>query len=94
LAGQGDAAGLLASARLLGLLEPLMGAWAEAGVDLAPWAAALADLRAQAMATKDFSGVDALKARLTAAGVEVRMSKAGVELLPGTGFDAARLPAL
>ena len=94
LAGQGDAAGLLASARLLGLLEPLMGAWAEAGVDLAPWAAALADLRAQAMATKDFSGVDELKARLTAAGVEVRMSKAGVELLPGTGFDAARLPAL
>ncbi len=94
LAGQGDAAGLLASARLLGLLEPQMGAWAEAGVDLAPWTAALADLRVQAMATKDFSGVDALKARLTAAGVEVRMSKAGVELLPGTGFDAARLPAL
>ena len=94
LAGQGDAASLLASARLLGLLEPQMGAWAEAGVDLAPWTAALVDLRAQAMATKDFSGVDALKARLTAAGVEVRMSKAGVELLPGTGFDAARLPAL
>lgn len=94
LAGQGDAASLLASARLLGLLEPQMGAWAEAGVDLAPWAVALADLRVQAMATKDFSGVDALKARLTAAGVEVRMSKAGVELLPGTGFDAARLPAL
>ena len=54
----------------------------------------LTDLRAQAMATKDFSGVDALKARLTAAGVEVRMSKAGVELLPGPGFDPAKLEAL
>lgn len=94
LAGQGDATGLLASARLLGLLEPQMGAWAEAGVDLAPWAVALADLRAKAMESKDFSGVDALKAQLTSAGVEVRMSKAGVELLPGTGFDAAKLPAL
>ena len=35
--------------------------------------------------------VDAMKAALVAAGVEVRMSKAGVELLPGPGFDAARL---
>jgi cysteinyl-tRNA synthetase len=28
------------------------------------------------------------------AGVEVRMSKAGVELLPGAGFDATKLEGL
>ncbi len=91
LSRAGDAAGLRASAALLGLLEPGMGAWAEAGVDLAPWTARLAALREAAMATKDFSAVDAMKAALVAAGVEVRMSKAGVELVPGPGFDAGRL---
>jgi cysteinyl-tRNA synthetase len=35
------------------------------------------------MVSKDFSAVDALKSALIAAGVEVRMSKAGVELVPG-----------
>lgn len=57
-------------------------------------AAKLSDLRAKAMETKDFAPVDALKSALTAAGVEVRMSKAGVELLPGPGFDAAKLEGL
>ena len=89
-----DPATLKASAALLGLLEDHMGAWAEAGVDLAPLAARLAELRAAAMASKDFSGVDAMKAALLAAGVEVRMSKAGVELVPGPGFDAGRVEAL
>ena len=46
------------------------------------------------MASKDFSGVDALKSALIAAGVEVRMSKAGVELVPGAGFDPAKLEGL
>ena len=54
----------------------------------------LAVLRAEAMVSKDFSAVDALKSALIAAGVEVRMSKAGVELVPGPGFDAAKLEAL
>ena len=40
---------------------------------------------------KDFSAVDAMKSALAAAGVEVRMSKTGVELVPGPGFDAAKL---
>ena len=61
---------------------------------LTPHANRLAALRADAMASKDFSAVDALKTALTAAGVEVRMSKAGVELLPGAGFDASKLPDL
>ena len=46
------------------------------------------------MASKDFAPVDAMKAALVAAGVEVRLSTAGVELLPGPGFDAAKLEGL
>lgn len=94
LAAAGDLAGLKASAGLMGLLEDHLGGWAEAGVDLAPLAARLAGLREAAMASKDFAPVDAMKAALVAAGVEVRMSKAGVELLPGPGFDAAKLEGL
>ncbi len=61
---------------------------------LRPYATKLAALREAAMAAKDFAPVDAMKAALVAAGVEVRMSKAGVELLPGSGFDAAKLEGL
>lgn len=61
---------------------------------LKPYAANLAAMREAAMASKDFAPVDAMKAGLLAAGVEVRMSKAGVELLPGPGFDAAKLEGL
>lgn len=50
--------------------------------------------RVTALASKDFAPVDVLKSALTAAGVEVRMSKVGVELLPGPGFDAAKLEGL
>ena len=93
LAGQGDAAGLAAGARLMGLLADELGGWdaAEAPDVLSDLAERLAAARDAAMATKDFSAVDALKAALLAAGVEVRMSKAGVELLPGPGFDAEKL---
>lgn len=94
LAAKGDAAGLKASAGLLGLLGDGQGDWAAAGVDLAPYAARLTALREAAMASKDFAPVDAMKSALLAAGVEVRMSKAGVELLPGAGFDAAKLEGL
>jgi cysteinyl-tRNA synthetase len=92
-AGRGDFAGLAASAHLMGLLTPELGDWV-ATVDLAPYAERLASLRSAAMAGKDFSAVDAMKTALAAAGVEVRMSKAGVELLPGPGFDAGKLEAL
>ncbi len=83
----------LASAQMLGLLLPEMGDWAK-GIDLSPLADKLAALRTTAMETKDFSAVDALKTALTEAGVEVRMSKAGVELQPGAGFDASKLEGL
>jgi len=95
LAASGDAAGLLASAQLLGLLGADLGDWAEvAEVDLSAYEAQLADAREAAMQTKDFSKVDLLKSAYVAAGLEVRMSKAGVELVPGPGFDAAKLEGL
>ena len=85
----------LASANLLGLLLPDLGAWAEAPVaDLGIFAQKLTALRAAAMASKDFAPVDAYKVALQEAGVEVRMTKEGVELLPAAGFDAAKLEAL
>ncbi|MFD2175398.1 cysteine--tRNA ligase [Rhodobacter lacus] len=90
-----DPAELKASAALLGLLEDGLGDWAAVPqADLSGLAEKLAELRAKAMETKDFAPVDAMKAALVAAGVEVRMSKAGVELLPGAGFDAAKLEGL
>ena len=85
----------LASAQMIGLLLPELGGWAsDADIDLTAETARLLELRTAAMASKDFSAVDALKAALIAAGVEVRMSKAGVELVPGPGFDPAKLEAL
>jgi cysteinyl-tRNA synthetase len=45
----------------------------------------------QAKLSKDFTKVDALKAALVDAGVEVKMSKDGVALAAGVGFDASKL---
>jgi len=85
---------MLSSAQMLGLLTPELGDWVTAGPDLSGLEARLGALRAEAMASKDFSGVDALKSALTEAGVEVRMSKDGVSLSPGAGFDPAMVEAL
>ena len=51
-------------------------------------------IRTEAMKTKDYSDLDALKSALIEAGVEVRMSKEGVELVAGPNFDRAKLEAL
>jgi len=93
LANAGDAAILKAAAGLLGLLQDDMGAWAVAG-DLSAYEAMLSHARQTAMDTKDFSQVDHLKSRFQDAGLEVRMSKTGVELIPSTGFDMAKLDGL
>jgi cysteinyl-tRNA synthetase len=85
---------LKGSARLLGLLTDGLADWLDARADLSALTARLSTARAAAMASKDFSAVDALKSALIAAGVEVRMSKAGVELVPGPDFDPAKLEAL
>jgi cysteinyl-tRNA synthetase len=94
-AGEGDWAGVKASAGLLGLLSDEMSGWTDVpAADLVVLTHKLSTLRDAAMQSKDFSAVDALKAALVAAGVEVRMSKSGVELVPGAGFDAAKVDAL
>ncbi len=64
------------------------------GTELPELAEQLAKARQEAKQTKDFSTVDHLKAALVEAGVEVRMSKEGVELVPGPDFDPAKLEAL
>jgi cysteinyl-tRNA synthetase len=66
----------------------------EAGEHLRTLEKALEELRESAKSTRDFSKVDRLKAVLATVGVEVRMSRDGVDLAPGTGFDAAGLGAV
>ncbi|SIN96693.1 cysteine--tRNA ligase [Vannielia litorea] len=95
LAGEGDAAGLLAAGRLMGVLTDELAGWETVStVDLSGYARQLAALREAAMQSKDFSAVDAFKSALTEAGVEVKMSKQGVDLEAKPGFDAAKLEAL
>ncbi|EAQ45011.1 cysteinyl-tRNA synthetase [Roseobacter sp. MED193] len=95
LAAAGDGPGLLASAQLMGLLSEALGDWAATpDLDLSAYATQLLDARETAMQSKDFSQVDRLKAAFVAAGLEVRMSKAGVELVPGPRFDPAKLEGL
>jgi len=90
-----DRSTLRATLRFLGLMADGVPDWAARPVaDLSALETRLAQARAAAMQSKDFSEVDRLKAALVAAGVEVRMSKDGVELVPGAGFDAARLEGL
>ena len=84
-------ASFVASANLLGLLIDDLAGWDAADIDLSVFAELISKARLEAMQTKDFAEVDRLKAALIAAGVEVRMSKQGVELVPGAGFDPAKL---
>lgn len=63
-------------------------------LELANLGRKLDEIRKVAMQTKDFSEVDRLKTALIDAGVEVRMSKAGVKLIAGPNFDPSKLEAL
>ena len=95
MSGEGDAKGLRSAMVFLGLLGDKVPAWAGTpDFDFNTLAAKFTEIRATAMATKDFGPVDAMKSALLAAGVEVRMSKDGVELLPGPDFEESKLPAL
>lgn len=92
LSQKGDAPALLAGLRLLGLVGAELPAWAAASdVDLSAYEAAFSAVRADAMATKDFSKLDAMKQMLVAAGVEVKMRKDGVDLVAGPAFDPSKL---
>ena len=91
LASEGNTAGLVAGARMIGLLTDQLSGWDRVSADLSSYAERLSELRESAKRTKDFSAVDAMKSALTDAGVEVRMSKEGVALVPGAEFDPAKL---
>lgn len=97
LAREKQAIALLASLNFLGFDFSTIDAYWEgndASVTLTALGAELSRLREEAMFTKDFAKVDELKAALTMAGIEVRMSKAGVELFPAPNFDPTKLEAL
>ncbi|MFV0515757.1 MAG: cysteine--tRNA ligase [Jhaorihella sp.] len=93
---QAAAAVLKRTAGLLGLLRLGESGWlaSKRSFDLAEHADHLCQVRARAMQSKDFSEVDQLKAAYLAAGLEVRMSKEGVELVPGPDFDPTKLEAV
>ncbi len=85
----------IASAEFLGIpVRALAKQKRKDGLLLASYELRFSELRAKAMAEKDFSAIDAMKAALVAAGVEVRMSEADIELLPGPDFDPSKLDAL
>ncbi|MFC7705095.1 cysteine--tRNA ligase [Plastorhodobacter daqingensis] len=97
LATEGDVAGLLASARLMGLLEPAMGAWAEAPQVPAEVAALIERLiaaRAEARRQRDFARADALRDAFAAAGVTVTDGPEGARWEATPTFDPSRLEGL
>ncbi|MCV2891846.1 cysteine--tRNA ligase [Lentibacter sp. XHP0401] len=71
-------------------LEKILGDPAQ----LEPYERLLSDEREKAMTTKDFSKVDQIKSALLSSGLEVRMSKAGVELDVTPDFDPSKLEGL
>ena len=94
LAGRGDAGTLLASARMLGLLLPGMGDWAQADAGAAGQIEALLAARLAARQARDFARADAIRDGFAAAGVEVKDTAKGPEWSLAAGFDPARLSDL
>ncbi len=92
LASSGEAAQLKASAQLLGLLNTPVEEMA--CLDLSSYANRLFEVRQIAMQSKDFSEVDRLKTAYIDAGLEVRISKTEVELVPTPDFDVSKLEGL
>jgi cysteinyl-tRNA synthetase len=94
-AKEGELAGLHASLEFLGFdMSEVETAAHETSGLLAELGARLEGLRADAMASKDFSEVDRMKAALVEAGLEVRISKQGVEVLATGQIDTSKLEAL
>ena len=93
LAACGDGARLKASAQFLGLLQEHMSGWT-GEVDLSYWKEKLFSAHQAALDTRNFEKVDRLKASLIAAGLDVQISKTGVELIPNTKFSLEQLKGL
>ena len=77
LAGEGDAAGLKASAGLLGLLGDEVGGWAVLDLAISHMLESILARRRAARSERDFALADHLRLALDAAGVEISDSKAG-----------------
>ncbi|MCO4824840.1 MAG: cysteine--tRNA ligase [Amylibacter sp.] len=98
LSRAGDAALLKRSAQVLGLLTDELDGWitqsgAQSGdqeriEQVEDW---LRAARNSAMLSGNFESVDRLKSAARNAGLEVRMTKETVELIPDAGFDAEKL---
>ncbi len=90
-----DIGALRYSLQFLGLMGDTIPSWAqEYQVDLKAYEELVSSVRSAAMESKDFSALDKLKSRLDDAGVEVRMTKEGVDLLTTSRFDPIKLEAL
>ncbi|MCR8828068.1 cysteine--tRNA ligase [Pseudosulfitobacter koreensis] len=95
LSQKGDGSALWAAMRLLGVMGDAVPGWAAVSdADLSAYEAAFSSVRADAMQTKDFSKLDAMKQMLIAAGVEVKMRKDGVDLVAGPSFDPVKLESM
>ena len=81
---------LKADANLIGLMNPVFKDWAF-DFDLSKYEKVLNKVRSEAMVTKNFDNLDDLKDKLLKAGVEVRMSKDSVKLIPMLNFDLAAI---
>ena len=90
-----DALQIIANGKLLGFFET---GWRPTNIaqpdTLAMFRKQLEQARKDALETRNFVQVDQLKSMLIGAGVEVRMSKEGVVLLPTAHFDPSKLEAL
>jgi len=97
LAAAGDAPGLLATARLMGLLTEALGDWAATpAVDpgIADLIERLLAERAAARRAKDFARSDRLRDGFAAAGVIVKDTPEGADWRLAPGFDRDKLAAL
>ncbi len=64
------------------------------GSQLNRLAVKISAVRVAALETKDFKEFDRLKSAIMEAGLEVRISRSEIELIPGANFDAAKLEGL
>jgi len=90
-----DFTALRHSLQFLGLMGDNAPDWAvPQGFEFMEYVDALKTARSLAMESKNFAEVDRLKSGLLAAGVEVRMTKDSVDLVPGPNFDPSKLEGL
>ena len=104
LGENGSASQLLASAQLVGLLDPTIGDWAEGFLEICgivkgrsnafraarQWTTLLDEARR----SKDFAEADRIRAMLQGSGMKVNSSPGGTVAEPTADFDPAKLEAL